>query len=203
MDYFALLDQPRRPWLEPEVLRERFVALSSQVHPDRVHNASDEEKRAAHERYTDLNAAYQCLREPKERLRHLLELETGARPEQVQRVPAELMEIMQQVSEVCRKADSLLAEKAGLASPLLQVQLFERCQAQRERLTDLLQRIRGENEKALGALKSLDAEWEHSASEDEAGRQKVLAQMEGLYRLLSYFSRWMGQIQERVVRLSF
>jgi hypothetical protein len=35
-------------------------------------------------RYTELNAAYQCLREPKERLQLLIEMECGRKPEQVQ-----------------------------------------------------------------------------------------------------------------------
>src|SRR5215472_9636832 len=75
VDYFALLDEPRRPWLDAEPLKEKFLALSATVHPDRVHNLSETERAAAQERYTELNAAYQCLREPKERLHHLLELE--------------------------------------------------------------------------------------------------------------------------------
>ena len=77
-DFFALLDEPRRPWLESELLKQKFLALSATVHPDRVHNLGDAERAAAQERYTELNAAYNCLREPKDRLHHLLQLELGA-----------------------------------------------------------------------------------------------------------------------------
>jgi hypothetical protein len=35
-DAFALLNEPRRPWLEAEALKQKFLALSSAVHPDRV-----------------------------------------------------------------------------------------------------------------------------------------------------------------------
>ena len=35
-DYFALLDEPRRPWLDPEELKAKFHALTATVHPDRV-----------------------------------------------------------------------------------------------------------------------------------------------------------------------
>ncbi len=79
-DYFALLDEPRRPWLEPDSLKARFLALSAQVHPDRLHNAPEAQKQAANEQYAELNSAYRCLREPKERLQHLLELELRSKP---------------------------------------------------------------------------------------------------------------------------
>src|SRR6266478_7291458 len=92
-DYFALLDEPRRPWIEPDSLKRKFFALSAEDHPDRVHQASDAEKVAAQQRYTELSAAYNCLREPKERLRHLLELERGTKPEDIQRIPSDLMDV--------------------------------------------------------------------------------------------------------------
>src|SRR5262245_12950395 len=90
-DYFELLNETRRPWLEPEALQQKFLTLSASVHPDRVHHLGEAERSAAQERYVELNAAYRCLREPKERLRHLLELELGALPKEIQRVPPDLM----------------------------------------------------------------------------------------------------------------
>ena len=80
IDYFTLLNEPRRPWLDAELLKQKFLALSATVHPDRVHNLGEAERAAAQERYTELNTAYNCLREPKERLQHLLQLELGALP---------------------------------------------------------------------------------------------------------------------------
>ena len=76
-DYFALLNEPRRPWIDSEALKARFLVLTAEAHPDRVHNALPAKKKSAHERYTELNTAYLCLREPRESLRHLLELERG------------------------------------------------------------------------------------------------------------------------------
>src|SRR5437879_556468 len=124
-DHFALLDERRSPWLEPDALKQKFIARSSRVHPDRVHNASPAEKLAAQARYTELNAAYTSLREPKDCLRHFLELETGAKPKDVQIIPQPLMDQFSSIGQVCREADSLLAQKAAVTSPLLQVQLFE------------------------------------------------------------------------------
>src|SRR6266436_5956888 len=67
-DYFAVLNEGRRPWIDPDLLKQKFLTLSAQVHPDRVHNASEAEKRSAQQRYTDLNSAYNCLRDSKARL---------------------------------------------------------------------------------------------------------------------------------------
>ena len=77
MDCFALLGEPRRPWLDAEALKAKFLTRSAEVHPDRVHQSSEADKLAANQRYTELNAAYNCLREPRHRIRHLLELELG------------------------------------------------------------------------------------------------------------------------------
>src|SRR5213593_156293 len=119
-DYFALLAEPRRPWFDPCSLKQKFLTLSAQVHPDRVHNASDAAKHSAQDRYTELNAAYNCLRDPKERLLHLLELERGEKPKQIENIPPDLMNVFLDISQLCREADAFLTEKAGVTSPLLQ-----------------------------------------------------------------------------------
>src|SRR3954453_19129204 len=117
-DYFQLLQEPRRPWLDTDVLKTRFLERSSAVHPDRDHNASEAEKQAANARYTELNSAYQALREPKERLLHLLTLETGAKPREVQAILPGAMDLFLEVAGKCREADAFLAEKNRATSPL-------------------------------------------------------------------------------------
>src|SRR5580698_7398988 len=110
-DYFALLDEARRPWIEPDPLKEKFLALAAQFHPDRFHESPEAERKAAGERYSALNAAYNCLREPRERLRHLLELELGAKPVDIQRVTAEITEAMFEIGRLCQEVDVFLAER--------------------------------------------------------------------------------------------
>ena len=127
-DSFALLHEPRRPWVEPEPLKAKFLALSAEVHPDRVHGASAAERAVAHDRYTALNAAYQCLRESKDRLRHLLELESGTKPTQVHSLSDDTASWATQVSQLCRDVDGFLAARAQVTSPLLKVAMFEQAQ---------------------------------------------------------------------------
>jgi len=198
-DFFALLNEPRRPWLAPELLKDKFLALSGTVHPDRVHNLGTDERAIAQERYTELNAAYNCLREPKERLRHLLELELGALPKDIQRIPSDLMDLSMEVGKACREADVFLAEKAKVTSPLLQVTFFERSDEFADKLKALRQQVNSLDERLVAELKQIDAAW--PAPEEKRAAQ--LHRLEELYRLFSYFARWTAQIQERIVRLSF
>jgi len=198
-DYFALLKEQRRPWLDPDLLKQKFLALSAEVHPDRVHGADESEKRAAQERYAELNAAYNCLREPKERLGHLLELETGAKPKQVQNVPSDLMNAFMEITNVCRGADAFLAERNATTSPLLKLQLFESGQEWTEKLMALQGKINSWREELLARVKEIDREWEKNAIE----RKGLLQLLEKNCQLLGYFGRWSAQIQERIVQLSF
>lgn len=198
-DYFALLNEPRRPWLEPEPLKQKFLALSATDHPDRAHHLGETERAAAQERYTELNAAYNCLRDSKERLHHLLQLELGALPKDVQRIPSELMDLSLEVGKACREADAFLAEKARVTSPLLQVSFFQRSDEFTDKLQALRQRVNALNDRLNDELKQIDATWQERAET----RATLLPRLEELYRLFSYFARWTAQIQERTVRLSF
>jgi DnaJ-domain-containing protein 1 len=197
-DYFALLNEPRRPWLDAEVLKQKFLSLSATVHPDKIHSASESDKQTASKKFADLNAAYNSLLLPKSRLLHLLELERGAKPGDVQQIPPALADLFAQVAVVCRDADRFLAEKAKPVSPLLQVQLFERAQGWIERLNSLQKKLGSFHEELLANLKRLDSQWMAEVS----SHATLLNDLEVLYRLFSYFNRWNAQIQERIVQLS-
>jgi DnaJ-domain-containing protein 1 len=220
-DCFALLSETRRPWLEAAALKQKFLALSASLHPDKVHSAGAAARSGAAKSFAELNAAHQCLAEPKSRLLHLLELELGAKPKDIQEIPAALADQFAEVAITCRNADQFLAEKSRVTSPLLQVQWFERGQGWVEKLQALQQKLNGLHGRLLAALKTLDGRWmqaeavrlpaetkpsltaQNAGSTAEAGtRREILAEAEKLYRLFAYFNRWSGQIQERIVQLS-
>jgi curved DNA-binding protein CbpA len=199
-DNFALLHEPRRPWLDPEALKSKFLALASEKHPDKRSASNETEKLAANQRYADFNAAYHCLADPKLRLLHLLELELGAKPRDVQQIPVTLADMFAEVATNCRNADAFLAQKSRAASPLLQVQLFEQAQEWADRLRELQTKLAKAHGKLEEELKSLDALW---MSQSQSGERAVLLnRLEELYRLFSYFNRWSNQIQERIIQLS-
>jgi DnaJ-domain-containing protein 1 len=199
-DFFAQLNEPRRPWLDADLLKQKFLALSAEIHPDKIHSAGETEKSAAAKSFAELNAAYNCLAEPKSRLLHLLELELGAKPKDIQQIPAALADLFAEVATNCRNVDGFLAEKSEATSPLLQVQLFERGQEWADKLNALQKQLNRQREQLTDELKSLDAKW---ISTDAVSRKEILPKLEELYRLFGYFNRWNNQIQERVVQLSF
>ena len=167
------------------------------MHPDRVHNLSTAERENAQQHFSELNAAYHCLRKPRLRLRHLLELELGAKPSDLTQVPEDLMALFFEICKSFREVDAFLAEKAQASSPLIKVQLFERGMDWTETLGRLQQRVHARREGLVEALKTLDATWSSPPS------REAVARLENLYRLFSYHDRWLAQIQERSAQLSF
>jgi len=203
-DYFALLDEPRRPWLDVESLKSRFLAKTTKVHPDRLHQAAKEEQDAATRCYAELNAAYNCLREPKERLQHLLLLEHGAKPVGIDSVPGELMELFMEAGKLCRAVDVFLAERSATTSPLIKVQMFERGMDWTERLNDFQHKFDLRRAALDESLQRMNPLWDAAPPVGNASRAASLplGDLKESYRLLSYLSRWTGQLRERAVKLA-
>lgn len=205
IDHFALLGEPRRPWIDPEALKEKFLALSTQTHPDKVRTQSNAEDQAANQRFAELNAAYNCLREPRSRLLHLLELETGAKPKEVQRIPPGTMDLFVEIGQACRDADQLLEQSRKITSPLGKVRSFEQGQVWTEKLTALQSKINVRAAELQAELTRLNSLWAAAPDSDPAARRAGLPldRLEEIYRILSYIARWTEQIQERIVQLAF
>lgn len=203
-DYFALFDEPRRPWLDAEALKTKFLTRSAEVHPDRVHESAPEIRQAASTRYTELNTAYQCLRDTKERLRHLLELEQGAKPAGIQNIPAQMSDYFMDVGQLCRSVDQFLAEKSKVTSPLLMVQSMAQGLDWTERVQTLQQQLRQLQDTLENELPALNAAWESAETLSPAERLAALPlkRLEEIYRSLSYLARWSGQLSERLVALA-
>ncbi|MEO5802406.1 MAG: hypothetical protein ABIR24_02665 [Verrucomicrobiota bacterium] len=204
-DNFHLLNEPRLPWIDPDSLKQKFFPLSASFHPDRVHGGTDAEKLSANHRYAELNAAYNCLREPKERLLHLLELELGKKPSDIQKIPPGTMDLFVEVGQTCRDADAFLVEKSKVTSPLLKVQLFERGQEWTDKLNALQQKINLKRDELSNELRELNSVWQSAPPIGSPNRAAALPmeRLEQIYRIYSYIARWSEQIQERVVQLSF
>jgi hypothetical protein len=99
---------------------------------------------------------------------------------------------------MCRQADALLSEKSAVTSPMLMVQMFDKSQECTEKLVALQGKVNSERELLLEQVRKIDSAWNSASAE----RVAMLQRLEELYRLLSYFSRWSNQLQERIVRLA-
>jgi len=205
MNYFALLGQPRQPWLDPDSLKAVFLQQSAQLHPDRVLASDMAGQVAATDRFAELNAAYNCLREPKNRLLHLLELESGTPPANLQSVPADTMDLLMETGETCRQTDQFLTAKSRAASPLAKAQMFEQALEWTTRLQALQERIQLRRDQLLAESRAMNDTWNAAPPAPSPARAGALPlrRLEELARTLSYIARCAGQIQERLAQLSF
>jgi hypothetical protein len=170
------------------------------LHPDRVHSLGASERTAAQDRYIELNAAYQCLRETRSRIRHLLSLELGAAPGDIKQIPEPLMQEFFNVGSECRAADALLKEKEQITSPLLKVAWFQKAQERSDSLLDMARQLGAKRDALVDRAKLIDENW--NSLRDERGVAE-LKELENVHHGLGFYERWMAQIQERITQLAF
>jgi curved DNA-binding protein CbpA len=96
-DYFALLAQPRRPWLDLDTLEEKYCDLARTAHPDQSTQPSND--------FVELNQAYRTLRDPKSRLQHLLTLEGYPPSAATAEIPADLSNLFMKIAPAIAKRD--------------------------------------------------------------------------------------------------
>jgi len=204
LDAFALFSEPRRPSLDVEALKTRFLTQSAQVHPDRVHGAGEAEKAEATTRYAELNAAYQQLKETKDRLLHLYELEAGGPPRDIQRIPPGTMDLFVEVGEKCRDCDAYLAGRTATTSPMLKLKAFQAGLVWTDALLGLQQQVNARRDALATELTAMNAVWDAAPAVGNPARREALPleRLEQIYRTLSYVARWTEQIQERMVQLA-
>ena len=191
-DFFALLGEERRPWLDPERVKETFHALSREQHPDQQAGGSTGETDAV---FARLNAAQLALRDPKARLRCLLE---GEFPEVKvsgpTTVPGTLADLFAPTLELIQKIDALRAKKAGAPSALARALLAREEFGLQEAAQERFGQLEALHAAALEELRAFDARWEPRPP-DAAG------QLLGFYQRFAYLSRWTEQLRERLFQL--
>ena len=195
MDYFALLDEPRKPWIDTGLLKDKFMEMSARCHPDKFPQAAPEERELISARYAELNAAYQCLSHTRDRLLHLIELETGKAPSDVQRIPPGTSDLFMQIGQTCAQAAAFLEKQPQTDSPILKAKRFVEQMEWTDKLTELQDRLNEISSKLEEELKRMNADLEN-------GAPLPLERLEEIYRSASYINRWTDQIREKIVQLA-
>ena len=193
IDYFALLDQPRAPWLDPEKLKDTYHQKTLQAHPDAQMNRPGAE--ATNADFTSLNEAYQILQDPKRRLHHLLSLE-GVPPSSTdQSVPRQLHDLFPAIGALTQRANLLLekirAASNALSLSLLKPQILE-VQTQAE---EVRARIQDLFDVSLTELSRINTSWVTNPREQIDG-------LSNLYFAFAYLTRWSTQLDEMTFQLS-
>ncbi len=184
-DYFALLGLPRRPWLDPEALKERFHQLAAQHHPDVAG------KSAAFE---GINAAYRVLRDPASRLRHLLELEEVCEPAQSAKLPPSLTDRFMEVATFEREIHVFL-KQLGAAESAIQKSMLaaERFAMQRD-VEKLVSELEADRVRLVQLLQVEDHLW----GQRNADTHHRLA---SLQQEFAFLAKWIDQLRERSLQL--
>ncbi len=184
-DHFAALAQPRRPWLDPEALRESFQRAAAQHHPDIAGGGE--------ERFAALNAAHIILREPAARLRHLLELAAPERLSGAAPIPPSLGVLFMELATLRGNLKSFWEKESTTASPLVRALLAAEKFALRHLLALALVRLADAHDTALAELRALDAAWPASAALD------ALAPLQARF---AFLAKWTAQLREDDFRLN-
>jgi curved DNA-binding protein CbpA len=187
IDHFSILGQPRRPWLDPEEVKDAFHRLGASLHPD-VPGTGDAAQ------FTALNAAWSVLREPASRLRHLLELTApealaGAAPP-----PLELADLFMEIAGVRRRLDALLGKRKAATSPLTRALLASEEADLRREIQSTLGRLQAAEAASLAEVRVVDSAWNDPTPE-------AVAALVRSYHRLAYLARWLAQTRESLFAL--
>src|SRR2546425_7660971 len=106
-DFFALLDQPRQPWLDPGELKQKYHQLTRAAHPDVRSSESSVE-------FESINQAYRVLLNPRQRIHHLLVLEGSPPTTDKHAVPAGVEELFLKTGTLAQDSKQAL-EQLGSA----------------------------------------------------------------------------------------
>jgi len=188
-DYFTILNVERRPYVDPEILKQNFLKLSEMVHPDKYFNASPEVKDMAMKYSSLINKAYTTLRDPKERLKYIVSLEMGKDAPVSTRASIETMEFFIEASDICNEADRFARE--GTKDPEKRKELLLK-------LKDLQKGADERWERIMDEIKEIDKVWVNTPPDQ---RRPLVGKLLALSHELSYLSRLKTLINEVIIEL--
>lgn len=185
-DCFALLGEPRRPWLDPDSLKEKFHKLGATHHPDVAQEGGGD--------FTAITTAYKTLLDPKTRIRHLLELEFPDALSRSLEIPPGITGLFEAIARHRSAIPGFLSKRAAAQSPL-ETALLTPEKLELIASTEHLQNILlAEQEEFYARLKTLDGAWRKNSA---ASADPLLE----IYQSLSYTGKWLAQVQEDAMRL--
>jgi curved DNA-binding protein CbpA len=186
IDYFALLGETQRPWLDPDALKAKYHTLTASQHPDVAGATAD---------FAEINRAYQTLSDPAARLRHLLDLESPAAMSRTQPVPEDIAAFFTPVAATRQAVETLLKKHAAAASPLARALLSSEQYQVQDSLEQTIAALQQKQETLLLNLREADALW-------QSDRQAALAALPELWQSLGYLAKWLATLRESLFRLA-
>jgi curved DNA-binding protein CbpA len=192
IDYFALLDQPRMPWLDLSELKNTYYQKTLQAHPDAQTSRSGADAKDA--TFASLNEAYQVLQDPKRRLHHLLSLEEAA-PSSHEMVPQHLHDLFPVVGALTQQANLLLGKIGTTSNRLSQSLLKPQILEVQNEAKEVRTKIQNLFDTSLAELREISPAWAKNPAEQ-------IKALSNLYVAFAYLTRWLAQLDEITFQLS-
>jgi len=185
-DCFDLLGFAKRASLNEDDLHEAYAERSKVAHPDHGGNQKDA---------AELNAAYETLRLPDKRLKHLLELTAGDQAKVWRTVPLNeaMMNLFSQLGAAMEGSAKFLDKKSKAKSALALALLTNEAFLWREKLEEIGFAVEAQRLEMEAQLPLWDAEEAH----DEASWMRLAA----MQARFAYLAKWQGQVRERLLAL--
>ena len=180
VDHFERMNEPRRPWLDAERLREKFRVEAAEKHPDVGGTTGD---------FAELNLAYGILREPALRLGHLLEIGEREASQSGAGIAVDLADLFMSLASVNGAVEDLRKRWVVATTPLARALLAGERAKLRRSLSESLEGLGRAEEQAMGVLRELDLGWEGATSED----WEKLASLQARF---AYLSKWTTEVRE-------
>ena len=178
LDCFQILEIPRQPWIDDAQLKDHFHRLAAIHHPDTSSGSTSA--------FSELNTAWQTLREPATCLRHFLSLEHPGVLAIAERTPTDLGDLFMEIADARQSAQSLIARRNAAAT-------LARALMESERIT-LLSRL----DKLAGEILTRIAT-SHAAIRTPGQPPEALAK---ILATLSFLEKWTAQLGETKTALS-
>jgi hypothetical protein len=172
-DYFALLGEARRAWLDPEELKKQYFARVRERPAD-----------------AELNEGFRVLSEPKLRLHHLLVL-AGADLSAGRPVPPAMLELFWDTGAVLREIERWLLRKRAAGSALARALLQSERLKLEKRLDELEEKLRAAYAAELAQLPRGEVDWPNE-----------MARMVERYDAMAYLRRLLEQTAEKKFQFS-
>ena len=186
-DCFTALGLPRAAAIDESMLHRAYTERSRTAHPD--HGGS--ETMAA-----QVNAAYETLRHPEKRLKHLLEIAGPPEASAWRTVPLDesMMRLFSELGKAMQSAADFLERKRKAGSALAKALLAGEEMKHRETLESIGFEIESGRKEMEAGLPVLDLAL--AKQDGDAWKQVAMTQAR-----LAYLAKWQAQIRETLLAL--
>lgn len=185
-NFFALFDEPARPWLDPDALKAKYHDLTARHHPDVAGATAD---------FSEFNRAYQVLADPAARLRHLLDLESPGAISRTQPVPEDIAVFFAPVAESNQAVEVFLKKHAAASSPLAKALLSTEQYKVQEQIEETISALQRKQDALLTQVREVDDLW-------LTDRSAALGMLPKLWQSLGYIAKWVTTLRESLFRLA-